>query len=115
METQYVYLHHIQREITESLSSMQKTGVAVLNGATSTLVAALCLAGCTSYIFLTFCTALMFIVVLGVFQGLVVLPVLLDIYRPTSHEEVQPEKDDLEPLKWSYGYTRVGLAPNEMF
>lgn len=64
---------------------MQQTGAAVLNGVLSTLIAALCLSGSKSYVFLTFFYALIFIVLCGAFQGLIVLPVLLDFFRPTLH------------------------------
>lgn len=64
---------------------VQQTGVAVINGAISTLIAALCLSGSGSYVFVTFFYALLFIVILGAIQGLVVLPVLLDIFRPAPH------------------------------
>lgn len=64
---------------------VQQTGVAVVNGALSTLIAALCLASSGSYVFITFFYALLFIVICGAFQGLVVLPVLLDIFQPSAH------------------------------
>lgn len=67
---------------------MQETGAAVVNGAMSTLIAALCLSGSGSYVFMTFFYALLFIVVCGAFQGLVVLPVLLDIFQPHAHSTV---------------------------
>lgn len=67
---------------------LQQTGVAVVNGAFSTLIAALCLAGSGSYVFITFFYALLFIVLCGAFQGLIVLPVLLDIFRPAAHAEI---------------------------
>ena len=67
---------------------LQETGAAVVNGAMSTLVAALCLAGSGSYVFITFFYALLLIVLFGAFQGLVVLPVLLLIFRPAAHVAV---------------------------
>ena len=70
------------------LESVQQTGVGVVNGALSTLIAALCLAGSGSYVFLTFFYSLLFIVLCGAFQGLVVLPVLLDLFQPAPHAEV---------------------------
>lgn len=65
-----------------ALLHMQTTGAAVINGAISTLIAALCLSGSGSYVFVTFFYALLFIVLCGAFQGLVVLPVMLDIFKP---------------------------------
>ena len=60
----------------------------MVNGAMSTLIAALCLAGSGSYVFITFFYSLLFIVICGAFQGLVVLPVLLDLFQPAPHAEV---------------------------
>ena len=54
----------------------------MVNGAISTLIAALCLSGSGSYVFVTFFYALLFIVLCGAFQGLVVLPVMLGIFKP---------------------------------
>ena len=71
--------------MNENAVAVQQTGVAVINGAISTLIAALCLSGSGSYVFVTFFYALLFIVLLGALQGLVVLPVLLDIFRPAPH------------------------------
>lgn len=53
-----------------------------MNGALSTFIAALCLSGSDSYVFITFFYALLFIVLCGAFQGLVVLPVMLDFFQP---------------------------------
>lgn len=68
--------------------TMKETGAAVINGAMSTLIAALCLSGSGSYVFITFFYALLFIVLCGAFQGLVVLPILLDIFKPAAHVDV---------------------------
>jgi hypothetical protein len=78
-------------EATAKMSA-QETGAPVINGATSTLIAALCLAGSGSYVFVTFFYALLFIVLCGAFQGLVVLPVLLYIFNPPPHVDVHPER-----------------------
>eukprot|EP00892_Ulva_mutabilis_P011135 jgi/Ulvmu1/8394/UM042_0101.1 len=70
------------------VGTMKETGAAVINGAASTLIAALCLSGSGSYVFITFFYALLFIVLCGAFQGLVVLPVLFDIFKPAAHIDV---------------------------
>jgi hypothetical protein len=44
---------------------VQETGGAVVNGAISTLIAALCLSGSGSYVFLTFFYALVVVVLAG--------------------------------------------------
>lgn len=75
------------------LRAVQQTGAAVVNGALSTLIAALCLSGSGSYVFLTFFYALLFIVLCGAFSGLVVLPVLLDTFQPAPHSEVVSQMD----------------------
>ena len=72
---------------------MQLTGSAVVNGVLSTLIAALCLAGSGTYVFITFFFALLFIVLCGAFSGLVVLPVLLDIFQPAPHSDVVKQLD----------------------
>lgn len=76
---------------------MQTTGAAVVNGAISTLIAALCLSGSGSYVFVTFFYALLFIVLCGAFQGLVVLPVMLDIFRPAYNATVLHQNNGSSP------------------
>ena len=75
---------------------MQTTGAAVVNGAISTLIAALCLSGSGSYVFVTFFYALLIIVLCGAFQGLVVLPVMLDIFRPVYNAPVGGSSSDVK-------------------
>eukprot|EP00892_Ulva_mutabilis_P011134 jgi/Ulvmu1/8393/UM042_0100.1 len=87
------YLTNRAEDPVERLQgTMKETGAAVINGAASTLIAALCLSGSGTYVFLTFFYALLFIVLCGAFQGLVVLPVLLDIFKPAAHIDVLPDE-----------------------
>lgn len=71
---------------------VQETGAPVINGAMSTLIAAFFLAGSGSYVFITFFFALLIVVLAGAFQGLIVLPVLMAIFKPAPHVEVRPVK-----------------------
>jgi integral membrane sensor domain MASE1 len=66
----------------------QETGGAVINGAVSTLIATLCLAGSASFVFQTFFFALLFTILGSAFSGLAVLPVLMAIFQPKPHAEV---------------------------
>ena len=66
----------------------QDTGAPVVNGAISTLIAALFLSGSGSYVFISFFYALLIIVLAGAFQGLIVLPVLMSIFKPSAHVAV---------------------------
>lgn len=68
---------------------MQDTGAPVINGAVSTLIAALFLAGSGSYVFKTFFAALLIVVLGGMFHALIVLPVLLSICKPAPHAQVR--------------------------
>lgn len=67
------------------ITTMEATGSAVLHGAVSTFLAAICLSGSGSYVFFTFFCALFLVVLLGMFQGLLVLPVLLGLTKPRPH------------------------------
>ena len=71
---------------------MQETGAPVINGATSTLIAALFLVASGSYVFETFFQALVTVVLAGALQGLVVLPVLMSIFAPAPHVDVLDEQ-----------------------
>lgn len=69
---------------------MQDSGAPVINGAASTLIAALFLSGSGSYVFFAFFCALLVVVLCGAFQGLVVLPVLMATLQPAAHVAVPP-------------------------
>lgn len=70
------------------------TGAPVINGATSTIIAALFLVASGSYVFQTFFKALLTVVLAGAFQGLIVLPVLMSIFAPAPHVEVNKREND---------------------
>merc|ERR1712146_302151 len=66
-------------------------GVPVFNGAFSTFLAVAALGSSQSYVFATFFKQLFLCTVLGVMNGLVVLPVLLSLVAPPPHPPSQAE------------------------
>ena len=64
------------------ISTLVKIGPAVLNGGLSTLLAFILLAFSKSYIFLSFFKIFFLICVLGLYHGLIALPVVLSIAGP---------------------------------
>lgn len=91
----------------------------MVNGAASTLVAALCLAGSESYVFSVFFYTLLTVVLCGAFQGLLVLPVLLSLCNrravaispdsSTALEATMPEEDFLAMRRGAIGMRRLTL------
>ena len=63
-------------------AALTNIGPAVLNGGISTLLAFVLLAGSRSHAFLVFFKVFFLVVIFGMFQGLMVLPVLLSIFGP---------------------------------
>ena len=64
------------------VATLVKIGPAVLNGGVSTLLAFVLLATSQSYIFLSFFKIFFLICVLGLYHGLVALPVILSVAGP---------------------------------
>ena len=73
-------------------------GPAVLNGGISTFLAFVLLAGSRSHVFSVFFKIFFLVVTFGLFQGLVVLPVLLSIFGPPS-DYIQAETSDEEEVR----------------
>merc|ERR1712013_367033 len=69
------------------IMTMTKIGPAVLNGGMSTLLAFSLLYTSQSYVFLSFFKIFFLICILGLFHGLLVLPVLLSLIGPLPNSK----------------------------
>jgi len=74
--------------------ALSDMGVAVINGATSTLLAVVVLSASQSYIFVVFFKCFFLSVVLGIGHGMILLPVVLATVGPGPH----PHFDDSESI-----------------
>ena len=72
-------------------------GAPVLNGGFSTLVAFILLAGSESYVFSTFFSIFLLVIIFGLYHGLILLPVLLSLIGPSPYDS--EVKGDLTPVK----------------
>ena len=72
------------------IMTMTKIGPAVLNGGVSTLLAFSLLYTSQSYVFLSFFKIFFLICILGLFHGLLVLPVLLSLIGPLPNSKQVP-------------------------
>jgi len=82
------------------IMTMTKIGPAVLNGGVSTLLAFSLLYTSQSYVFLSFFEIFFLICILGLFHGLLVLPVLLSLIGPLPNSKQSPESNlELEELE----------------
>ena len=100
------YSAHIAHRFTEETAvsrnkraqeALTNIGPAVLNGGISTFLAFVLLAGSKSHVFSVFFKIFFLVVTFGLFQGLVVLPVLLSIFGPPSdyiQAEVSEEEEE---------------------
>ena len=66
------------------IAALSNIGPAVLNGGISTFLAFILLAGSRSHVFLSFFKIFFLVVMFGLYQGLVVLPVVLSLFGPAS-------------------------------
>lgn len=69
-------------------STLKNIGPAVLNGGLSTFIAFILLANSKSHVFITFFKIFLLVVVFGLYQGLVLLPVILSIIGPRPNPNV---------------------------
>jgi hypothetical protein len=87
------------KRVTESLADI---GSAVLQGATSTFLAVVVLLFSSSYVFVTLSRQFVLTVVLGVWHGLLLLPVLLSLLGPkpfSSAELPESENEAIDKLE----------------
>ena len=76
-----------EQRVTRTLT---KIGPAVLNGGLSTLLAFVLLSASESYVCLSFFKIFFLICILGLFHGLLVLPVLLSLIGPLPNSKQVP-------------------------
>ena len=62
--------------------SLYALGIPILQGATSTIIGVLGLAFAKSYLFVTFFKMIFLVITLGMFHGMILLPVLLSLMGP---------------------------------
>ena len=62
--------------------SLYALGIPILQGATSTIIGVLGLAFAQSYLFVTFFKMIFLVIMLGMFHGMILLPVVLSLLGP---------------------------------
>ena len=80
-------------------AAMVEMGPAVLNGGVSTLIAFILLAGSDSHVFSVFFRIFLLVVCLGLFHGLILLPVLLALIGPAPYENAKSLDGELDKKK----------------
>ena len=85
-------------------NALAEIGPAVFNGGFSTFLAFVLLAGSKSHVFATFFKVFFLVVLFGLFNGLLLLPVVLSLVGPPSYSESAKEKTEVvleesEPFK----------------
>merc|ERR1712107_282472 len=95
--------------------ALRKIGPAVLNGGFSTFLAFVLLGGSRSHVFLSFFKIFFLVVVFGLYNGLVFLPVMLSLCGPRSynHDDAPASTvEETEPLKPIIKSTTIELTDN---
>ena len=95
--------------------TLVKVGPAVLNGGISTFLAFVLLSMSKSVIFVTFFNIFFFVVVFGLFHGLLFLPVVLSLVGPRSYVHPEDNRTQVAPLEWQEkSETGQELPPNAL-
>lgn len=89
------FLHHHGSRHERVLRTMESIGTAVLNGGTSTMLAMSVLSLSNAYVFQAFFKIFFLLVLIGLFHGIIFLPVVLSIVGPKSH--MPSVEFDLQP------------------
>ena len=86
--------------------TLTNIGPAVMNGGISTFLAFILLANSRSHVFLTFFKIFFLVVVFGLFQGLVVLPIILSLVGPKPNSiSSTPSESEEENVEQTHGLT----------
>mmetsp|Transcript_115102 Transcript_115102/g.161775 ORF Transcript_115102/g.161775 Transcript_115102/m.161775 type:complete len:942 (-) Transcript_115102:122-2947(-) len=107
------FLAHDGTGNERSHSALTELGRSVFNGAISTMIVLVPLAGADSYVFQVFFRTFLAIIGYSAFNGLVVLPVLLSLVRPTSFSQIRG-KLGLEQDRHKTGTSNGDVAVNQM-
>ena len=86
--------------------AIDKTGAPIFHGAVSSILGIIVLVGAKSYIFRTFATVMMFVLLFGIAHALLLLPVVLSWIGPGLDNDPQEENTDPEQ---SNGHTNDTL------
>ena len=87
----FSHLHPSNVQVREALADI---GPAVFNGGFSTFLAFILLANSKSHVFSTFFKVFFLVIVFGLFNGLLLLPVMLSLVGPAAYS--QPKGDEVE-------------------
>ena len=112
----HAFLHSKKRRPHEKVrDALDKVGISIWNGAFSTLLAMLPMSICKSYFITTWWKCISLVIILGIFYGLYVIPVLLTIFDDESeYDELHAGGfDDESSTKKSIGRT-TGPSSTEL-
>ena len=90
---QYLRSDSFSGKAKDSLVAM---GSAVFHGGFSTFLAFILLAGSKSHVFSTFFKVFFLVIVFGLFNGLLLLPVMLSLVGPASYNQQGKEEAKME-------------------
>jgi multidrug efflux pump subunit AcrB len=85
----HAFLAHDGGGNERAAAALTEIGRPVFNGAISTMIVLLPLAGAQTYVFQVFFRTFMAIIGYSAFNGLVVLPVILSVIQPTSFNTIR--------------------------
>jgi len=94
-------------------SSLADIGPAVLNGGFSTFLAFVLLAGSKSHVFSSFFKIFFLVVLFGLFNGLLVLPVMLSWIGPPSYNDHKIKENSEEELKEPLSNGQNGVVKSD--
>ena len=89
----FSHLHPSNVQVREALADI---GPAVFNGGFSTFLAFILLANSKSHVFSTFFKVFFLVIVFGLFNGLLLLPVMLSLVGPAAYSQAKGDEVEKE-------------------
>lgn len=108
----FLAIRGVQDKKERARAALEGVGPAVLQGGFSTLLSFILLAGSSSHVFITFFKVFTAASVLGLYYGLVFLPVILSFVGPDPYDDIEEDDNFAPATEHDVAYTNDAFTPD---